>query len=160
MASPCRIQVASGVSARLCRTAAERTRPFNTENPMHGEPIAPSRGLRVLVVDDEMLICLLIETILLDAGYQVTVANTIAEASCAIDAGETDLAILDINVRGQKTYSIADRLGAAGIPFIFATGGGPEPPPYPNRPCLTKPFNEADLLAAVARLAGPSSLQP
>jgi CheY-like chemotaxis protein len=127
---------------------------------MQAETNSSPRQSRVLVVDDEMLICLLIESILMDAGYQVSIANSIAEALSAIDAERPDLAIVDLNIKGRKAYPVADKLIAAGIPFLFATGGNHDGFAYPGHPCIAKPFNEAGLLTAVARLGIAPSGQP
>jgi CheY-like chemotaxis protein len=113
-------------------------------------PLSISR--RVLVVDDERLICMLVESILTDAGYEVTTANSIPEALASVEAGQIDLAILDLNLKGTKAYPVADRLTAAGIPFLFATGSGPDASEFGDQPRIAKPFNEAELLAAVAAL--------
>jgi len=110
---------------------------------------------RILVVEDEILICLLIETILSDAGYEVVVANTIDEAATAIAQGALAGAILDLNLKGKKVYPVAERLAAVGTPFIFATGGGGRDiEGFPGRPWVGKPFQEAELLDAVEKLLG------
>jgi DNA-binding response OmpR family regulator len=119
------------------------------------DEIKPSAGRKILLVEDEVLICLLIETILFDAGYDVVVANTVDEALTAIDAGAPAAAILDLNLKGKKVYPVAEKLAAAGIPFIFATGGGGKDiEHFAGRPWVGKPFQEAELLAAVQNLVG------
>jgi DNA-binding response OmpR family regulator len=112
-------------------------------------------GRRILLVEDEVLICLLIETILSDAGYEVAVANTIEEALDAIDGGPLAAAILDLNLKGKKVYPVAEKLAALNIPFIFATGGGNRDiEGFKDRPSVGKPFQEAELLVAVQKLVG------
>jgi len=114
-----------------------------------------SSGQRILLVEDEILICLLIETILSDAGYEVVVANTIEEALDAIEQGPLAAAILDLNLKGRKVYPVAERLAAGDIPFVFATGGGGRDiEGFKDRPWVGKPFQEAELLVAVQKLAG------
>jgi len=114
-----------------------------------------SAGRRILLVEDEVLICLLIETILSDAGYEVAVSNTIDEAMTAIDDGPLAAAILDLNLKGKKVYPVAEKLAALNIPFIFATGGGGRDiEGFRDRPWVGKPFQEAELLAAVEKLIG------
>ena len=107
---------------------------------------------RILLVEDEILICLLIETILIDAGYVLEIANSIEEALAAIDRGTFAGAILDLNLKGKKVFPVADRLVALGTPFLFATGGGRDVEDYPDRPWVGKPFQEFELLAAVDAL--------
>jgi DNA-binding response OmpR family regulator len=114
-----------------------------------------SSGRKILLVEDEILICLLIETILSDAGYEVAVANTIDEAMDAVDAGPLAAAILDLNLKGKKVYPVAEKLAAAEIPFVFATGGGAKDiDGFKDRPWVGKPFQEVELLAAVQKLVG------
>ena len=114
-----------------------------------------SPGRRILLVEDEILICLLIETILSDAGYEVIVANTIEEAMDAIETGPLAAAILDLNLKGRKVYPVAEKLAAGDIPFIFATGGGGKDiEGFEDRPWVGKPFQEAELVAAVQKLVG------
>lgn len=115
--------------------------------------VTSNTGRRILLVEDEVLICLLIETILGEAGYDIVVANSIEEADDAISQGGIDAAILDLNLKGKKVYPVADRLAASGTPFVFATGGGGRDiEGYPGRPWVGKPFQESELLEAVAKL--------
>jgi len=112
-------------------------------------------GRRVLLVEDEILICLLIETILSDAGYEVAVANSVEEALDAVEAGQLAAAILDLNLKGKKVYPVAEKLAALNIPFIFATGGGGKDiEGFEGRPWVGKPFQEAELLVVVEKLLG------
>jgi DNA-binding response OmpR family regulator len=122
---------------------------------MAGEANTPPAGRRILLVEDEILICLLIETILSDAGYEVVVANSIEEAMAAIETGPLAAAILDLNLKGKKVYPVAEQLAIADTPFIFATGGGGRDiEGFPGRPWVGKPFQENELLAAVTKLIG------
>jgi DNA-binding response OmpR family regulator len=122
---------------------------------MAGEANMPAAGRRILLVEDEILICLLIETILSDAGYQVVVVNTIEEAMDAIARGPFAAAILDLNLKGRKVYPVAEKLAVVDTPFIFATGGGGRDiEGFPGRPWVGKPFQESELLAAVNKLVG------
>jgi DNA-binding response OmpR family regulator len=120
-----------------------------------GDADNAASGRRILLVEDEMLICLLIETILADAGYEVVSANSIEEALAAIAQGSFAAAILDLNLKGKKVYPVAEKLMAADTPFIFATGGGRRDiEGFPGRPWVGKPFQERELLAAVEKLVG------
>jgi CheY-like chemotaxis protein len=108
---------------------------------------------RVLLVEDEALICLLIETILSDAGYEVAIANSVPDAIASLDRAPADAAILDLNLNGKKVYPVAEKLAAAGIPFVFATGGGGHDiEGFPGRPWVAKPFQEGQLLDTLSRL--------
>ena len=117
------------------------------------DEITPSPARQILLVEDEILICLLIETILSDAGFEVVIANSLDDALAAIDASPLSAAILDLNLKGKKVYPVAEKLAAAGIPFIFATGGGGRDiEGFPGRPWVGKPFQEHELLTAVQKL--------
>ncbi|KQN07316.1 MULTISPECIES: response regulator [unclassified Sphingomonas] len=100
--------------------------------------------VRILVVEDEPLIAMMLEDFLDILGKSVAgTADTVATALAAIDAGGIDAAILDVNLRaGEKSWPIADRLAAAGIPFVLATGGSGDTiePAHRDRPVLSKPF--------------------
>ena len=108
---------------------------------------------RILVAEDEALIAMLIETILVDAGYDMVAAGSVEEALDAIDRESFDAAILDLNLKGKKVYPVAEKLAAAGTPFIFATGGDMVVG-FPDRPAMAKPFREEELMDAMKRLLG------
>lgn len=106
---------------------------------------------RILIVEDESLISLLLEVTLSDAGYDVAgIAGSVPEALEMVDNTNPTLAILDLNLKGLKVYPVADKLTAAGIPFIFATGGGLDVEGYQDCRKIRKPFREAELLRSVA----------
>ncbi|WP_375428588.1 response regulator [uncultured Sphingomonas sp.] len=112
-------------------------------------------GQRVLVVEDEMMIMMLIEDMLADLGCtSIMSAATVSQALALIDAEEFDVATLDVNLNGTKSYPIADALGARGVPYMFATGQGTEgvPERYHERPILRKPFNYQDVSDRFKRL--------
>ena len=120
-----------------------------------------SAGRRILLVEDEILICLLIETILADAGYEVVVANTVEEALEAIGKQPFAAAILDLNLKGKKVYPVAEKLAVLDIPFVFATGGGGKDiEGFVGRPWVGKPFQEAELVVAVEKLVDRSTASP
>ena len=80
---------------------------------------------RLLVVEDEYLIRMLLEDMLADLGYDVAAAvGTIAEASELAANGDFDAAILDVNLDGQEIFPVADILAKRGLPFVFVTGYG------------------------------------
>ena len=111
-------------------------------------------GLRVLLVEDEMMVALLLETMLTDLGHQV--AGPVARLEKGLEMVEReaiDLAVLDVNINGRDVYPIAAALEARGIPFIFATGYGSAGlhPAYCDRPVLRKPYRSDDLKAAIGR---------
>jgi CheY-like chemotaxis protein len=96
---------------------------------------------RILVVEDEPMIRILLEDMLGELGYTVAAeAARIDEALEATKNTDFDLAILDANLDGEPILPVADALVARGTPFVFATGYGELPKPYRDRPMLTKPF--------------------
>src|SRR5664280_299887 len=106
---------------------------------------------RLLVVEDEYLIRMLLEDMLADLGYEVAAAvGTIAEASELAASGDFNAAILD----GQEIYPVAEILAKRGLPFVFVTGYGERSltEPYRDRPALQKPFQIDQLKAALDEL--------
>jgi CheY-like chemotaxis protein len=105
---------------------------------------------RLLVVEDEYLIRMLLEDMLVDLGYDVAAAvGSIAEASQFAASGDFNAAILDVNLDGQQIYPVAEILAKRGLPFVFVTGYGERslPEPYRDRPALQKPFQAEQLKA-------------
>jgi CheY-like chemotaxis protein len=119
----------------------------------HDEPV------RILLVEDEALIALMLEDMVESMGCAVTgLAPRIDLGVALADTGQFDVAILDVNVAGQNVEPVADRLSARGVPFIFATGYGEAGVPlrYRGRPVLAKPFHAEQLEAAIQQaLANP-----
>lgn len=110
---------------------------------------------RVLVVEDEYLIRMLLEDMLADLGYELAAAvGTIAEASEHAATGDFNLAVLDVNLDGQEIFPVADILAKRGLPFVFVTGYGEGglPETYRGRPALQKPFQAEQLQATLAGL--------
>jgi len=113
---------------------------------------------KVLVVEDEMMIAMLIEDMLDEFGCRlVGPATNVPRALELIGKEDVQVAVLDLNLDGQDTYTIADALRQKSVPFIFATGYGVSGlrEEYGDRPVLQKPFQAKDLETALAQaLAG------
>jgi DNA-binding response OmpR family regulator len=111
--------------------------------------------LRVLLVEDEALISLLLQEMLdeLDCDVADTPAN-LDEALLAARAGTFDLALLDLSLGKRLTYPVADILKTRQIPFIFVTGYGSADldPSYADIAVLAKPFRLGELEAMIARV--------
>jgi CheY-like chemotaxis protein len=98
---------------------------------------------RVLFVEDEALVAMLVEDMLHDLGVEVVgPACKIEHALALAREAEIEAAVLDINIGGQSTYPVADVLRDRGIPIIFATGYGSSalPERFQGTPTLHKPF--------------------
>jgi DNA-binding response OmpR family regulator len=110
--------------------------------------------LRVLVVEDEMLLAMLMEDTLADFGCDVVgpVAR-IADGIRLASSERLDGAILDINVAGVEVFPIARELAQRGIPFVFVSGYeyAKLPQEWRNRPTLQKPFQPQELAQRMAK---------
>lgn len=112
-------------------------------------------GLRVLVVEDEMMVSMLIEDMLDDLGCKVVgPASRLDEAIALAGEAELDCAVLDVNLGGQSIFPLADLLRAKGAPFAFATGYGDAGLRDVDKgsPVLQKPFRETDLARVLGML--------
>ena len=111
------------------------------------------RRRRVLVVEDEVIIGMLIEDMLQELGYEVAALSThLDQAVNLARTADIDFAVLDLNLNGHMSYPVADALRARGVPHIFATGYGAKilVPPYTGTPTLQKPFHLAELRRILA----------
>ena len=111
-------------------------------------------GKRILVVEDEYYLADdLVQTLRGQGADVAGPVGTLAEAERLVAEGRIDCAILDINLRGEMAFPVADRLGEAGVPFLFATGYSRShlPERFSGIPHLQKPFDPAELAAAVPK---------
>jgi CheY-like chemotaxis protein len=116
------------------------------------DPVNALAGLRVLVVEDEGPVALLVETMLEDLGCAVVLsAASIREALELVRRGGFDVALLDVNLAGEKVFPVADELRRLGVPFAFASGYGADGlrPDLKDVPIIQKPFQLGDLEAAL-----------
>jgi CheY-like chemotaxis protein len=112
-------------------------------------------GRRVLVVEDEMLVLIMIEDMPADLGCQsVTSAATVDKALALINAQVFDVALLDVNLNGNDSHPVAEALSARGVPFVYSTGntGQSLRDGCSDRPVLKKPFKYEELAAILTRL--------
>lgn len=109
-------------------------------------------GRRILVVEDESMVSMLIEDALLDMGcVVVAIASRLGDGLVKAQTLAFDAAILDVNLAGERSFSIADALRIRKIPFIFATGYsyGTIPEPLRGAPIVQKPFSRDELERAL-----------
>jgi DNA-binding response OmpR family regulator len=117
-------------------------------------------GKRVLIVEDEMLIALLIEDFLADMGCKTV--GPYRSVATALEAARTeplDLAVLDVNLDGERVYPVAEILAARHIPFLFLSGYGEEaiPENHAEWKVCAKPFKSdvlMQMLSALLETAG------
>lgn len=111
---------------------------------------------RILVVEDEPLIAMMIEDFLDMLGKDhAGTADSVASALEIVGAGGVDAAILDVNLSGgEQSWPIADALAAQGVPFVLATGGSGDTvvDAHRDRPVLAKPFTMDAVEQALAAL--------
>ena len=114
------------------------------------------RPLRVLVVEDEGLVAMMLEDLLEDLGCEI--AGSVGSVRAALewvgDGGAADFALLDVNLAGEAVFPVADALTARGVPFAFATGYGEDHDPrFKDAPLLGKPIRQERLAALLKSYA-------
>jgi CheY-like chemotaxis protein len=113
-------------------------------------------GARVLVVEDESLVAMMLADMLEEIGCTVVgPAATCARALRLLDEGQRlDLALLDVNLGGETAYGVADALSRRKVPFIFVSGYGAAglDQGYAAAPILAKPFQPATLARAIGEV--------
>jgi CheY-like chemotaxis protein len=116
---------------------------------------------RVLVVEDEALIMLDIESTLQDAGVaEIVATGSSAEALQQIEAGEFDAAVLDLHLGPNNwTYDIARQLMRRGIRFIFSSGTVEYAEGFRDVPLVPKPFSADQLIAALIQVTTGDRIQ-
>jgi CheY-like chemotaxis protein len=111
-------------------------------------------GRRVLVIEDEMLILMMIEDMLADLGCEsVAVASKVGPAISLIEGQAFDTAMLDLNLNGIESYPIADALTARDVPYFFSTGNNLTnvKDGYRDQDVLKKPFTFEQLSSMLSR---------
>jgi len=115
-------------------------------------------GVRVLIVEDEIIVGMFLEDLLNELGYEV--AGVTGHLDDAMRRPQDyDLAVLDVHLNGRNVFDFADTLAARGTPFVFATGYGARgiPDRHCSRPVLQKPFRPDELRQTLAQLATPEN---
>jgi CheY-like chemotaxis protein len=112
---------------------------------------------RVLVVEDEMTVAMLIEDMVSELAYEVAaVVPRLEDAMRLLDSDSFDLAMLDVHLNGKTAFPFAAELQARGIPFLFATAYGARglPEEFRGTMVLQKPFGPVELRRALIELSG------
>ncbi|EQB07704.1 response regulator [Novosphingobium lindaniclasticum] len=117
------------------------------------EGVSEVQGLRVLVAEDEILVAMLLEEMLEDLGCQVVGPHaTLASALEAARGDHFDVAVIDMNLAGERADPILAELGESAVPFAIASGGGNWELPHPPAFLLNKPYTFAQLEKALKAL--------
>jgi DNA-binding response OmpR family regulator len=127
---------------------------------MRNDPQASDNAnarLRVLIVEDEALISMLIESTVRDLGHEAAgCAYSVSDALALMDEtpDPIDAAMLDVNLGGKLVFPVAEVLSERGIPFAFLTGYGASgvPEQFAGALVMQKPFSEDDLAFALRNL--------
>ena len=122
--------------------------------------------MRVLLVEDESLVAMLVKDMLAELGCTVAAhAGSVPEALEVVRAGGFHVALLDVSLEGKNVFPVAEALSAQNIPFAFASGYGRAglPEAYRTWPLVPKPFQIEELSAALTAAllsskGGPSTL--
>jgi CheY-like chemotaxis protein len=110
---------------------------------------------RVLILDDEPLIAMLLHDWLEELGYEaIGPANTVAQALAFVESDRLDAAILDVSLHKTDCYPVADVLKARNIPFAFGTGRDEQliALRHAGTPILTKPYDLSALQEVMGKL--------
>lgn len=113
------------------------------------------RGVSVLVVEDNGLLCCVLEETLREAGCEIVGPyGRLPEAMSAASTERIDIALLDINVRGQLVSPLAEQLRERGVPFVLTSAYQPNDVPraLQNAIQLRKPYTDSDLLERLASI--------
>lgn len=114
---------------------------------------------RILIVEDDNLAAEALQVSLEDAGYlTLAPAASVATALECLKRNTVDAALLDINLGGELVFPVADALAARGVPFVFVSActRSDIPPEHRDRPIVTKPFHDTELLGGLADALAPT----
>jgi DNA-binding response OmpR family regulator len=110
-------------------------------------------GLRVLLVEDDAMICLLLEDMLQEFGCEVVGPACDLKRATDLAQGEAsiDVAILDVNLGRQLVFPVADILAKRGVPILFATGLGADglPADWCGHQTIQKPMSMEQLAVSL-----------
>ena len=115
-------------------------------------------GRRIMILEDEAMVSLLLEDMIEDFGAELAGSySRLERAMTAVEGGlHFDVALLDVNVAGERSFPLAEALAARAVPFVFTTGydrsGLPEA--WRDAPSLRKPFLQDDVRKALQQALG------
>ena len=112
-------------------------------------------GKRILVVEDEPLIAMVLEDILIEFGSQVVGPAKSVDSALDLAREEAiDAAVLDLNLAGRKSYPVAEELQRRDVPYLFATGYGGDDlaPEQSGAVTVAKPYKSSEIGEALLKL--------
>ena len=114
------------------------------------------RGMRLIIVEDAILLAMELEAGLEEAGATIVGSAALVEEAMALIDIPMDAAVLDCNLNGASVVPVAQALAARGVPFLFATGYGENQgaPDGFDAPIVRKPYDVAQIAVALAELTG------
>jgi PAS domain S-box-containing protein len=134
--------------------------PRSSDRPAPQASASPSAGQRILLVEDESLIAMMMRDMLVGLGFCVIGPfGDVQAALAAAEAGEIEAAVLDVNLNGDSASPVADALAARGVPFLLVTGYDAESVSrrYADVPILQKPIDPTTLRGMLLNLAAAAS---
>lgn len=150
----CEIRIPLPKDTQPGLSLSTHTESRTTHVPQH--PVEPIlQGKRILVIEDEPLVAMDIESYLSGLGAAaIGPAGTIERARQLIESKQFDAALMDANLGGEPVDELAKMLAARGIPFLFLTGYGREalPEAFRHAGMIGKPYTREQLLAATEKL--------
>ena len=158
-----RIKAGPAALAEIGPTGVKIERPKPEAVPVH--PPSPVNGharkiegMRVIIVEDAILLAMELEAGLLEAGVEVVGSAALVDEAMALVDIPMDAAVLDCNLNGESVIPVAEALAARGVPFLFATGYGESrgAPEGFDAPIIRKPYDVAQITSALADITGRS----
>ena len=120
------------------------------------------KGLRVLIAEDNLFAAMELEKVLVDLGYEPVGPVARLEEALRLAQQETlDAALLDVDLRGELVFAVAEELERRRVPVIFASGHDTDdmfPPFFVHHPRLRKPFSEEEIRSVLETAIGRRSV--
>ena len=117
------------------------------------------RSRSILIVEDEPLISMMLEDFVQSLGHSVAaICETVGDALAAIEGNSFDMAILDVNLKGENVWPVAHALRNLDVPFVLASGGHVDPPPseFARVPMIDKPYTIDRIKPAIEQAVAAS----
>jgi len=153
--------IEAGVTCQITLPLADQAQP-NGISPADGDDGSPTpgagrslKGKRVIIVEDEPLLSMELESQLTARGCEIAgTAGTLEKAKALAERTECDVALLDLDLAGHSVVEVAAKLTQRNVPFAFVSGYGREalPEGFKDVIILRKPVNSGDLIAAIEQL--------